>query len=259
LRELRRGELGKNSLVPICTKFICTAVSSPTITGGSLPGNNAYIKVKRLVCRLPIVSVNFEAKRNFCAAQEAAVVFFVKKGAPRTSIPQEMDGVRTRIVGREILPQQGMLTAEQSAALEQAGTTTPSTYSISEAEFARAKAVHSARVDQMDEQSWGSGPRHWSERRRARRGGADHLFDTRGSTGVYPRDDRWSANTGAGIQRVCGGNERPPCACRLFAPHSDQSPKKPSIVWSPAREPGQCGMLPVYSNYRVFCHIEKAS
>jgi hypothetical protein len=28
-----------------------------------------HIKVERLVCRLPIVSVNFEAKRNFCAAQ----------------------------------------------------------------------------------------------------------------------------------------------------------------------------------------------
>jgi hypothetical protein len=37
--------------------------------GRLLSGNNAYIKVKRLVCRLPIVSVNFEAKRNFCAAQ----------------------------------------------------------------------------------------------------------------------------------------------------------------------------------------------
>jgi hypothetical protein len=35
LRELRRGELGKNSLVPICTKFISTVVSSPKITGGS--------------------------------------------------------------------------------------------------------------------------------------------------------------------------------------------------------------------------------
>ena len=69
LRELRRGELGKNSLVPICTKFISTAVSSPTITGGSFSGNNAYIKVKPLVCRLPIVSVNFEVKGNFCAAQ----------------------------------------------------------------------------------------------------------------------------------------------------------------------------------------------
>src|SRR6266436_2122218 len=37
--------------------------------GRLLSGNNAYIKVKRLVCRLLIVSVNFEAKRNSCAAQ----------------------------------------------------------------------------------------------------------------------------------------------------------------------------------------------
>lgn len=79
---------------------------------------------------------------------EAAIVFFVKKGSPRTGIPQEVDGVRTRIVERGVLPQQGVLTAEQSAALGQPGTMTPSAYSISEAEFARAKAVHSARVDQ---------------------------------------------------------------------------------------------------------------
>jgi hypothetical protein len=53
LRELRRGELRKNSLVPICIKFISTAGSSPTITGSSSqPTMHIYtsIKVKRLVC-----------------------------------------------------------------------------------------------------------------------------------------------------------------------------------------------------------------
>lgn len=79
---------------------------------------------------------------------EAVIVFFVKKGSPRTGIPQEVDGVRTRIVEREVLRQQGILTVEQSAALVQPATMTPSAYSISEAEFARAKAVHGARVDQ---------------------------------------------------------------------------------------------------------------
>jgi len=51
LRELRRGELGKNSLVPICTEFISTAVSNPTIAGGSSQATMHIYSVKRLVCR----------------------------------------------------------------------------------------------------------------------------------------------------------------------------------------------------------------
>jgi hypothetical protein len=43
----------------------------PNDYGRLLSGNNGYIKAKRLVCRLPIVSANFEAKRDFCAAQHA--------------------------------------------------------------------------------------------------------------------------------------------------------------------------------------------
>jgi hypothetical protein len=54
LQEFRRGDLEKNSLVPICTKFISTAVSSPTITGDPLSGNNPYIKDKRLFAGSPL-------------------------------------------------------------------------------------------------------------------------------------------------------------------------------------------------------------
>ena len=70
-REFRRGELGKNSLVPICTKFISVAVSSPTITGGSLSGNNASIKVKRLFAGCPLYRSTSKL-RNSCAAQLSA-------------------------------------------------------------------------------------------------------------------------------------------------------------------------------------------
>jgi hypothetical protein len=48
--------------------------------GRLLSGNNAYIKVKQLVCRLPIVSVNFEAKRNFCAAQVGSLCAIKQRG-----------------------------------------------------------------------------------------------------------------------------------------------------------------------------------
>jgi len=59
--------VGKNSLVSICTKFISAAVSSPTITGGSLSGNNASIKVKRLFAGCPLYRSTSKL-RNFCAA-----------------------------------------------------------------------------------------------------------------------------------------------------------------------------------------------
>jgi hypothetical protein len=67
LRSSRRAEVGKNSLVPICTKFISTAVSS-LLT--SLLGNNAHINVKWLVCRFAYRIGQLEAKRNFRAAPD---------------------------------------------------------------------------------------------------------------------------------------------------------------------------------------------
>src|SRR6266436_9628368 len=53
--------------------------------GRLLSGNNAYIKVKRLVCRLLIVSVNFEAKRNSCAAQACLRLAECRISVPTTS------------------------------------------------------------------------------------------------------------------------------------------------------------------------------
>jgi hypothetical protein len=79
---------------------------------------------------------------------EAAIVFFVEKGAAQTRIPQEVDGIRTRIVEGVVFAQLGVLTAEQSATLEPPGVTTPSAYAISDAELARAKAVHRAHEEE---------------------------------------------------------------------------------------------------------------
>jgi hypothetical protein len=79
---------------------------------------------------------------------EAAIVLFVAKGQPRTGIPASVKGIRTRIVEGELFAERGVLSTEQSAALEQATATPPNVYPISEAEFARAKAVHQAHVDE---------------------------------------------------------------------------------------------------------------
>jgi hypothetical protein len=60
------NELGENSSVPICTKFISTTNSNPTITAAFCQ-TTIYIRVERMVYLLdrPV----FESGRNFCAAQ----------------------------------------------------------------------------------------------------------------------------------------------------------------------------------------------
>lgn len=79
---------------------------------------------------------------------EATIIFFVTKGAARTGIPQEVEGIRTRSIEGELFTPHEELTVEQSEALEQAVPATLNGYAISEAEFARAKVVHQAHVDE---------------------------------------------------------------------------------------------------------------
>ena len=84
--------------------------------------------------------------------REAAILFFVTKGQPRSKIPAQIDGVRTRIVEGELFSRRGIVSAEDSAVNEQSGSAPQQVYSISAGEFARAKAVHTAHVDeQMNE------------------------------------------------------------------------------------------------------------
>jgi len=84
--------------------------------------------------------------------REAAILFFVTKGQPRSKIPAQIDGVRTRIVEGELFSRRGIVSADDSAVNEQSGSAPQQVYSISAGEFARAKAVHTAHVDeQMNE------------------------------------------------------------------------------------------------------------
>ncbi len=79
---------------------------------------------------------------------EPAILLFVTRDQPRTGIPAVVDGIRTRFIEGELFAQRGVLSAEQSAALEQAAPAPQSVYPISESEFARAKAVHAAHVEE---------------------------------------------------------------------------------------------------------------
>jgi hypothetical protein len=80
---------------------------------------------------------------------EAAILFFVTAGQPRTNIPAQVDGVRTRIVEGSLFARRGALSVEESAQLEQSAAAAPEVYPISEAELARAKRVHEAHAQEQ--------------------------------------------------------------------------------------------------------------
>lgn len=84
---------------------------------------------------------------------EPAILLFVTKGQPRTNLPAQVDGVRTRIIEGELFSQRGSLSSAESAVLEQSAVAPPFVSPISEAEVARAQIVHTARVDELMKKS----------------------------------------------------------------------------------------------------------
>jgi hypothetical protein len=81
--------------------------------------------------------------------REPAILFFVTAGQPRTDIPTQVYGVRTRIVAGPLFPRRGALTTQESAQLEQSLAAAPEVYPISEAELARAKQVHATHAQEQ--------------------------------------------------------------------------------------------------------------
>jgi len=80
---------------------------------------------------------------------EPAILLFVTKGQPRTNLPAVVDGIPTRIVEGESFLQRGLLSSEESTALEQSAAPPQLVYSIPETEVARVKVVHAAHVDEL--------------------------------------------------------------------------------------------------------------
>lgn len=75
---------------------------------------------------------------------EAAIVFFVTTGQSHSDLPLQVDGVRTRIVENDVFALRGLVSATESAALEQSAAKPQLTYSIPQSEVARAKVVQAA-------------------------------------------------------------------------------------------------------------------
>jgi hypothetical protein len=80
---------------------------------------------------------------------EAAIVFFVIKGQPRSNLPQQVDGVRTRIVENDAFAARGLVTAAESAVLEKSAAAPQLVYPLSSEEIARAKVVETAHMAEL--------------------------------------------------------------------------------------------------------------
>jgi hypothetical protein len=89
---------------------------------------------------------------SYDSPAEPAILFFVTKGQPRNDIPAQVNGVRTRVVQAELFPRRGAISAADSGVNEQSAEAPQAVYSISEAEFNRAKVVHTAHVTELMQQ-----------------------------------------------------------------------------------------------------------
>src|ERR1700676_167598 len=81
--------------------------------------------------------------------KEPAILFFVTPGESRANLPAQVDGVRTRIIEKPLFAKRGAISAEDSAMLEKSVAVPQLVYSVSDAEMARAKVVHTAHVDAL--------------------------------------------------------------------------------------------------------------
>jgi hypothetical protein len=100
-----------------------------------------------LLAHPEVQAVGVSASRD--NPHDGAIVFFVTAGQPRTNIPAQVDGVRTRIVEGTLFAKRGTLSAQESAQVEQSAAAAPEVYPISEPEMARAKPVHAAHTQEL--------------------------------------------------------------------------------------------------------------
>jgi hypothetical protein len=85
--------------------------------------------------------------------KEAAILFFVTQGESQTNLPAQVDGVRTRIIEQPLFSKRGAISEEDSAMLEKSAPAPQLVYSVSDAEMARAKVVHTAHVEALMKQA----------------------------------------------------------------------------------------------------------
>jgi hypothetical protein len=89
---------------------------------------------------------------SFDNPAEPAIVFFVTKGQPRTGIPPQVDGIRTRIVEGDLFARRGAISAAETAINERAVASRQLVYSLSAVELQRANVVHATNAKALMQQ-----------------------------------------------------------------------------------------------------------
>ena len=83
---------------------------------------------------------------------EPAIVFFVTQGEPHTNVPAQVDGIRTRMVEGQLFSKRGAVSLAESVSAEKSAPAPQLVYSVSDAEIARARLVHTAHVATLRKQ-----------------------------------------------------------------------------------------------------------
>ena len=127
------------------TLTVPTVVASPEALQKALVVRDAH--ASELLAHTEVQALGVGA--SYDNSSEPAILLFVTKGLPRTGLPAQVEGVRTRIIEGDLFSQRGVLSAEESAAAERSAAAPQLVYSVPEAEAARAKVVHAAHVDEL--------------------------------------------------------------------------------------------------------------
>jgi hypothetical protein len=80
---------------------------------------------------------------------KAAILIFVKSGTALTTIPQSVDGIRTRVIEGEAWPYRGLLSKEETTQMMQAVAQPQMVYALSASETQRAKTVHAVHAEDL--------------------------------------------------------------------------------------------------------------
>jgi hypothetical protein len=75
---------------------------------------------------------------------ESAIVLFVTKGQSRVDLPQQVDGIRTRIVEGALFARRGSISAADTTVNEQSVALPQLVYALSSDELRRANVIHAA-------------------------------------------------------------------------------------------------------------------
>jgi hypothetical protein len=87
--------------------------------------------------------------KNYDRPGEAAVLLFVRRGESQTAIPQTLNGVATRVVEAQDWAHNGVLSAQETAALLQSAGEPHVVYPLRAGELQRAQKVHATHASEL--------------------------------------------------------------------------------------------------------------